>query len=113
MGAEPVSFELASCHPGIFQNCMMFGLMFRTSCLFFIYSSSEFSWENLKKYWLRTFLCLSGRLSLDSMLTKVPALDFKLEYQLLRCFGTKDSYSIPIKHVLQDEGIGLPLGYAV
>ena len=27
MGAEPVSFELASCYPGIFQNCMMFDLM--------------------------------------------------------------------------------------
>ena len=66
-----------------------------------------------KKYWLRTFLCLSSRLSLESTLTKVPALDFKLEYQLQRCFGTKDSYSIPIKHVPQDEGIGLPLGYAV
>ena len=112
-GVELVSFELASCRPGVLQNCMMFGLMLISSCLFFIYSYLWFSWEIKKKLWLRTFLCLSSRLSLESMLTKSPALDFKLEYQLQRCFGTKDSYSIPIKHVPQNEGIGLPLGYAV
>ena len=68
---------------------------------------------NLKKRWFRTFLCLSSGLSLESMLTKAPALDFKLEHQLQRCFGTEDSCSIPIKLVPQYKGIGLPLGYAV
>lgn len=76
MGAEPVSFELVSCHPGILQNCMMFGLILISSCLFFIYSCLEFSWEIKKKLWLRTFLCLSSRLSLEHV-DKITCLGFQ------------------------------------
>lgn len=73
-----------------FQNYMMVDLMLILICLFLTL------WDimaNLQKW---RFLCLSSGLSLESMLTKAPALDFVLKQQLQRCFWPKDSCSIHI-----------------